>query len=163
MKSLIMKRVALAALAMVALAPGALGDDVPFARPPLEKSLDTYLISLGDIMSAAQLRHIKLWQAIKAKNWGLVNFEATLLEDGFAAAAMLYRNIPIEFVTAAAKPLEALKDGAAAKDPVKLAKSFAELTTACNACHEAGEVGFVKIQTPTSSPFTNQNFAPERK
>lgn len=163
MKNSIMKRLALAGFAVVAIAPCALGDDVPFAQPPLSKSVDSYLISLGDAMNAAQLRHIKLSQAIKAKNWGLISFEATLLEDGFAAAALLYRNIPIEFVTAVVKPLEEVKAASAAKDPTKLAKSFADLTTSCNACHQSADVGFIKIQTPTSSPFSNQNFAPEHK
>ena len=158
-----LKRLALAALATLATGPAALGDDVPFAQPPPSSPEAGSVVSLADIMAGAQLRHIKLWQAIRAKNWGLVAFEAALMEDSFGAAAMLYRNIPIDYVTAAAKPLGALKDAAKAGEATKMEAIFTDLTAACNACHQAAGVGFIRMETPGLSPFSNQNFAPERK
>ncbi len=37
------------------------------------------------------------------------------------------------------------------------------LTTACNSCHAAAHVSFIKVRGPTASPFSNQFFPPERK
>lgn len=156
---LIGTRLVVAALALVAAIPASLGDDVPFAQPPLAGST----LTLSDIMSGVQLRHIKLFEAIKASNFGLVQFEATLLGDSLAAAAMLYANIPIDYVTAATAPLAELKAASTKKDAAKLGSSFADLTASCNACHVAAGVAFIEIKTPSSSPFSNQNFAPKGK
>jgi len=147
---------ALAVFAALAAVPAARGDDVPFAQPGLSGSP----AALSDIMAGVQLRHIKLWQAIKARNFPLVAFETTLIAESLREAAMLYRNIPIDSVLAATTPLVALKDAATAKDPAGLAAHFDQLTAACNACHVAAEIGFVKITRPSALPFSNQDFAP---
>ncbi len=148
---------------MAAAGAAALCDNVPFAQSPPTNPEEGSVTTLGDIMAGAQLRHIKLWQAIRSKNWDLVSFEATLIEDSLANAAMLYRNIPIDYVTAAAKPLGELRDAAKIKSEAKMEATFMDLTAACNACHQAAGVGFIRIETPGLSPFSNQNFAPERK
>ena len=36
---------------------------------------EAYVPALGDIMSATQLRHIKLWFAGKLQNWDLASYE----------------------------------------------------------------------------------------
>lgn len=144
------------ALAALAAAVGARGDDVPFAQPPLSGSP----VALADIMTGVQLRHIKLWEAIRGGNPRLVDFEATLIGDSLARAALLYSNIPIEYVLAAGRPLVELKSAAAAKDAGRLEAQFGQLTDACNACHVAANIPFVEIKTPSSSPFSNQRFAP---
>lgn len=150
-----------AALAAVSMGALALADDVPFARSV--RPGESYLMSLADIMTFVQLRHIKLGEAISAGNAPLAAFEARLMADNLVASAMLYQAIPIEFVEAAAKPLVALQDPVAQKDPAKAKLAFANLTTACNACHQAAGVGFITIAPPKSSPFGNQIFAPVAK
>ncbi|MEJ0095750.1 MAG: hypothetical protein WDN46_20780 [Methylocella sp.] len=157
-----MKRLAFFALFGIAAALPALGDDVPFAEPspPMPGAATAYPASLSDIMTGAQLRHIKLWEAIKAKNWDLANFEMKQIQANLAKAAMLYSNIPMEFVDSAMKPLIGLQQAVASKDETRAARSFADLTDACNMCHEAAGIGFVVIHTPTASPFSNQKFAP---
>jgi hypothetical protein len=150
---------ALAAFAALAAVPTARGDDVPFAQPGLSGSP----VTLSDIMAGVQLRHIKLWEAIKGKNFPLVQFETTLIAESLGEAAMLYRNIPIDDVLAATKPLVGLKDAATAKDAARLQTLFTELTTACNACHSAADISFIEIKTPSLSPFSNQRFAPGGK
>ncbi len=47
-----------------------------------------------------------------------------------------------------------------AKDSSAFIAGFRQLTSACNACHESFHVGFIKIQTPTASPFSDQGFSP---
>ncbi len=146
---------ALAAFAALVAVPAARGDDTLFARPRLSGSP----IPLADIMIGVQLRHVKLWQATKAQNFQLVRFEATLMRESLANAAMLYSHIPIDNVTSATTTLVA----ATAKDATNLAALFDQLTTACNACHTAAEIPFIEIKTPSSSPFTDQDFAPDDK
>ncbi len=105
------------ALAIATVVP-AFGNDVPFAAPPPQhpgQASETYSGSLGDIMISTQLRHIKLWYAGKAANWGLVKYELQQMKDAFDKAAVLYRNIPIEYVIAVEKPLIALYEDADAK------------------------------------------------
>ena len=42
-------------------------------------------------------------------------------------------------------------------------KGFNALTAACNACHQGIGRGFVVIQVPTVSPFSDQSFAPPKR
>ncbi len=164
MMSIALKRLVPAVCAALAGIPAALGDDVPFAQAPLGATAGGGApSSLSDIMAGVQLRHIKLWEAIKAKNFALVEFEARLMTDTLGAAALLYHSIPIEHVQTAAKPLIDLQDAQTLRDPAKAQARFADLTAACNACHQAAGVGFIAIKTPASSPFSNQNFTPEQK
>lgn len=151
-----------AALAMITVLP-AFGDEVPFAAPPLPLpgQTSTSVVSLADIMGQIQLRHIKLWDAIKFKNWGLLDYELQQTKDGLTDAAILYRNIPVEYVASAVTPLTLLQEAAKAKDISKLKRGFDELTAACNTCHRAAGVAFILIKTPASSPFSDQEFAPK--
>jgi len=152
------------ALAIMVAVP-ARSDDVPFATPPLSNARQpaTSVANLGDIMGKIQLRHIKIWYAIKFKNWQLLDYELEQVKDSFNNAVVLYHNIPVEYIIAVDEPLVALQKAAKLKDGSKLSQGFADLTAACNSCHKAGEVGFISIITPTSSPFTDQQLVPKEK
>ncbi len=156
-----MRAIALSAMiAVTAIAPAS-SDDVPFAAPPPRVAGQPdapVLASLGDLMGFVQMRHIKLWYAGKSENWGLARYELAQLEDTLSRAAMRYVNIPVEYIMKAGKPLGEMRDAAAAKDAGKFIRGYAELTAACNACHTAGEVGFIHIQPPTASPYSDQAF-----
>ncbi len=152
------------AMAIFTAAP-ALSGEVPFAAPPLALpgQPGTPVAGLGDIMGKIQFRHIKLWYAIKYRNWALMDYELDQIKDSFNNAVILYRNIPIEFIAAADGPLAALQKAAKLKDGSKLERDFAGLTAACNSCHMAGDAGFIVIKTPTSFPFSDQDAAPKGK
>ncbi len=152
------------AIALIPAAP-ALGGEVPFAAPPLtvQGQPEKPLPALGDIMGKIQFRNIKLWYAIKERNWGLMDYELDQIKDGFNNAVILYRNIPVEFIAAADEPLSALQKAAKLKDGSKLERDFAALTAACNSCHKAADVGFIVIKTPTSFPFSDQEAGPKGK
>ena len=137
------------------------GDDVPFAAPPLPRSGEpevSNLVSLGDIMGETQLRHIKLWYAGSSGSWELAHYEIDRITESLTRAAILYSNIPIEYVKSAADPLTGMRDAVATKNVEGFIRSYTDLTAACNACHVAGQVGFIRIQTPTSSPFSDEVF-----
>jgi hypothetical protein len=110
-------------------------------------------------MGKIQFRHIKLWEAIKHRNWELLDYELGQIKDSFGNAVILYRNIPVEFIAAAGKPLTDMQKAALAKDSSQLERGYTELTAACNNCHKAAGAGFIVIKTPASSPFSDQDFS----
>ncbi|WP_395666913.1 hypothetical protein [Methylocella sp.] len=122
-----------------------------------------YSISLADLMGFIQQRHMRLSLAADAKNWPLVAFEAHLLNQTLASAAVYYSNIPIDYVVAAATPIGKIEAEALAGEGAKVQDLLDQATAACNACHTAAEIAFVKIVRPASSPFANQDFSPAGK
>ena len=142
---------------------GLLGPSV-MAQSNLEanKSNEPYVPRLGDIMSGVQTRHIKLWFAGKAANWELAALELRLLKAGLLEAALLYEGIPVSNVTTMSKPIQSLSDAVDARDGKGFAKAFGELTSGCNGCHQSMRRGFVTIEQPTDSPFSDQSFAPKK-
>jgi hypothetical protein len=124
---------------------------------------EQYVPRLGDIMNAIQFRHMKLWFAGKALNWELAAYELRQLESGLMEAATLYAGIPATNVTRMTGPAQSVADAIEAKDSRLFAKSFAEFTDGCNACHQSIGRGFIVMRVPTESPFNNQAFPPQAK
>ena len=149
---------------MVALA--LVGASGAFAAAQDLKAPDTgeYVPRLGDIMSAAQTRHQKLWMAAKAQNWELAAFELRQLKTSLVDAALLYSGIPISNVTTLEKPLQSVSDAITAKDGRMFAKALGDLTEGCNSCHRSMKRSFVVIKVPADQqPFGNQQFSPQGK
>ena len=124
-------------------------------------STQPYVPRLGDIMNAAQTRHMKLWFAGKSANWDLAAYEIRQLKMSLAEAALLYEGIPVTNVTTMVEPLRALADGIEAKDARRFIKSYGDLTDRCNGCHQSMGRGFIFMRVPEVSPFADQRFAPE--
>jgi hypothetical protein len=133
-----------------------------FLAPLAVAQQDAYMPRLGDIMGAIQLRHIKLWFAGKLGNWELADYEVGQIKASLEGAAEFYRGIPVEYVTNTADPIQSIGAAIEAKDSTKFAEAFGDLTVACNACHQGIDRGFIVIQAPTASPFTDQSFAPRK-
>ena len=115
-----------------------------------------------------QSRHLKLGYAALAKNWPLADYETKLMERSFAEAAHEYPtvgNLPLaDLVRATSTPaLDEVAQAVAKRDQTAFFVAFKKLTNACNSCHETSRVGFIVIEPPTSSPFSNQNFEPGAK
>jgi hypothetical protein len=121
---------------------------------------EQYAPRLADIMNAAQVRHLKLYFAGRARNWQLAVFEARQLRANLAEAATLYSDIPVSNMTTLASRLQSLDDAIEAKNSQKFAGAFAELTGGCNECHQSMERPFIVMRVPTDQPFSNQLFAP---
>ncbi len=155
-----MYRLALSAALAIAAVGGARAQDVPFAAPPRLNAVPTNetVPALSDIMGKIQVRHIKLWHAMGGKNWPLLAYELAKTKDAFGSAVILYRNIPTELIVSAAEPVNAMLDAAEKKDIAKLQRAYADLTTACNSFHQAAQVPFIRIKTPTAGPFGDQKF-----
>ena len=116
---------------------------------------------LVEVMSLAQLQHLKLRHAGKAGNWDLAAYELRQLTNSLAEAAMFYPAIPVSNVTTMKEPLLSIADAIAAADSRKFAVSMRGLTDGCNACHKSMGRGFIAISVPTGGqPPANQIFSP---
>jgi hypothetical protein len=109
-------------------------------------------------MGVTQLRHIKLWYAGRAGNWQLTKYELARISESLIRAALLYTNIPVEYVNAANQSLGRLNEAAGAKSSERFERGYSELAMACNACHVAGNVGFIRMKTPVFSPFNDEEY-----
>jgi hypothetical protein len=132
-----------------------------------EPAKESYASGLGEIMSLQQMRHLKLWFAGAAKNWPLADYELDELKEGFDDVIKFFpvkddMKIADMAQSTAVPVLDDVKKAIDAKDGTKFAAAFDKLTAACNACHEATNHGFIVIQRPTSSPYTNQSFTPKK-
>jgi len=123
---------------------------------------------LGEIMTLQQMRHLKLWLAVQAGNWGLADYELDELKEGFEDITKYYPtkdDVPTGTMAEAivGKEVAELAKLIEAKDKKNFVSAFDRLTASCNACHQASKKEFIRIQRPTGNPYTNQAFAPARK
>jgi len=124
---------------------------------------DRFAPRLADIMSTAQLRHMKLWFAGEAPNWELAAFELGQLKASLVEAASLYPGIPVSNVTTMAASVQSLAEAIAAKDSHNFATAYGDLTVGCNTCHQSLGREFIVMRVPTASPFSDQVFPPQAK
>jgi hypothetical protein len=153
-----LRGIIVALLAVGSLVPAAIAESNLQAT-----TSEPYVPRLGDIMNAIQTRHIKLWFAGKAANWDLAAYELRQLKAGLLEAAVLYEGIPVSNVTTMTAPAQSIADAIDAKSGERFVKAAGELTDGCNACHKSMGRAFVVVQAPTSSPFSDQSFAPQKK
>ncbi len=128
---------------------------------------ESYEPGLGEFMTATQLRHAKLWIAGKQNNWDLAAYEIDEIKEGLEDAARLhptFDGVPVaEMINTIINPrIEELEKAVRAKSSTKFMVAFDELTSGCNSCHAGANKPFIRMQRPTESPLTNQNFAPEK-
>ena len=147
----------------VAVGTAGLSSPAPVAEPP------AYRLTISDLMTAViQPRHIKLWLAGQAADWAYAEYETGNLGGAFgrlAEAVPTYRDLATaDMLSAFTKPqLAALESAVKAKDQRAFVSAYEGLTLGCNQCHEATGHPTVVIQTPGSSSFPDQVFAPAPK
>jgi hypothetical protein len=133
------------------------------------KSAAPYHPGLGELMTAfVQPRHIKLGLAGSAQNWPYAAYELGELSKTFEDVAKLvpkHGNLLVpEMIAATVKPpIAVLGAVIKAKDAAAFAKAYADLTAACNACHQAAGHPMIVIQVPAGSAFPDQDFRPPEK
>lgn len=133
-----------------------------------EQQLDTsdqFVPGLGEIMAQSANRHAKLWFAGQAKNWELAAYEVDELHEGFEDAAKYHpthkhikQPVPELIARFMDKPLAGLELAIKDKNQQAFNSSFDQLTSACNACHQATSFGFNQVSVPQFNPFANQKF-----
>jgi hypothetical protein len=153
--------VALVAFATLANAQDNKQDNKPDGKPTDQANApEPYQPGLGEIMALQQMRHIKLWFAGNASNWPLADYEIGELKEGFEDVGSQLGNDIIEQHVGA--PLVALQKAVDGKNHGAFVTAFDKLSAGCNACHHALDHAFIAIQRPTSLPYSNQSFAPQK-
>ena len=138
----------------------------PTAVSQVASAQADYHPSMGDLMTMAiQPRHIKLHLAGAQQNWSYAGYELGELRNAFARTARTiptYRTVDTANMTAAVTEasLVAVEQAIKARSPTQFAVAYAQLTRACNACHEALHHAEVVIQVPAAAMFPDQKFEP---
>ena len=130
------------------------------AKPAPAEDSAAGLPGLGEIMTLQQLRHIKLWFAGKAGNWPLADYEVGELGEGFDDVDKQLGGGTVDKMVG--EPMKALQKAIDDKNRTAFTAAFDQLTAGCNSCHHTLDHGFIAIQRPTSLPYSNQNFAPQK-
>jgi hypothetical protein len=113
-----------------------------------------YLPSISDLMIATiQPRHERLWRAGQDGNWEFAAYELGNLHGAFdrlGHAHPVTQNIsfPEMIASVTEQPFKELKSAIQSKDATAFAKAYADLTAACNSCHQALNHGVVEIVVP---------------
>jgi len=158
-----MRKFSMFCLLMVASAgsTGVLGQD--------GSATPSYRPGLGDLMTmTVQPRHLKLGLAGQERNWAFAAYELHELEESLERVARAWprwRQVDIAATIGATTtaPMASVSDAIKARDVARFTDAYGRLTETCNACHQSSNVGMIVIQVPKSSPFTNQDFRPQRQ
>lgn len=115
---------------------------------------------IGEIMALQQMRHIKLWFAGSGANWPLADYEIDELKEGFDDVNQVLGGDTVE--NAVGSRIAAIERAVEAKDRAAFTSAFDTLTAGCNSCHHLLDRAFIVIQRPTSLPYSDQLFAPQK-
>lgn len=126
-----------------------------------------YLPSISDMMIATiQPRHERLWRAEQNGNWQFATYELGNLKGAFTRLGHAHPlqgdiSLPDMIASVTEQPFIALESAVKAKDTTAFAKAYADLTDACNSCHQALNHGVVEIRVP--DPTSASDLSAERK
>jgi hypothetical protein len=136
----------------------------PEARAPAQTT--SYLPSISDFMIATiQPRHIRLWLAAQNKNWDFAAYELGNLKGAFNRLGRAHptsNDVPLQdmITSVTEQPFEDINKAIRSKDGTGFLKAYGDLTSACNACHQAMNHGAVVIRVPPNAFVPDQDFTP---
>jgi hypothetical protein len=113
-----------------------------------------YLPSISDLMIATiQPRHERLWRAGQDGSWEFAAYELGNLHGAFDRLGHAHPtehdiSFPDMIASVTEQPFKQLKSAIQSKDAAAFAKGYADLTDACNSCHQALNHGAVEIVVP---------------
>jgi hypothetical protein len=129
------------------------------SSPPA--SATGYLPSVSDLMIATiQPRHERLWQAQHRHDWEFAAYELHNLHGAFERLGHTHptvenTSLPDMIASVTDQPFSELKSAVEAKDDTAFAKAYADLTDACNSCHQALNHGAVVIGVPDGASMSD--------
>ncbi|MBI5903184.1 MAG: hypothetical protein HZB84_06855 [Deltaproteobacteria bacterium] len=121
---------------------------------------------LGEVMGVIQQHHAKLYNSAKARNWALAEYQIDEIKEGLETSVRLYpqfkevKELSVLVPAATKDGLENLSKAVRNRDIDEFFTAYNSLTNSCNACHNAANRGFIVIQAPAASEFSNQKFEP---
>ena len=122
-----------------------------------------YLPSISDLMIATiQPRHERLWQAEQDGNWRLAAYELGNLRGAFDRVGRAHPSehdisFPDMITSVTAQPFKELNSAIQSKDGTAFAKAYADLTDACNSCHQALNHSVVEVRVPDRTSASDLN------
>ncbi len=125
-----------------------------------------YTPSLAVVMELIQVSYFKLWLAGNLRNWPLTEYELSQMRVTLQDARALFPNDLKADTSTILQSAEEFRDAINTKDGKKFDSAFRRFTSACNSCHEAVGLEFIKIRVPVrspmmTSPLSGQSFAPK--
>jgi hypothetical protein len=145
--------IAATALLAMGLATSSSSAAAPEGTPSPQAS--EYLPSISDLMIATiQPRHERLWRAQQDENWEFAAYELGNLHGAFDRLGHAHPiehdvSFPDMIASVTEQPFKELKSAIQSKDVTAFTKAYAELTDACNSCHQALNHGVVAIAVPS--------------
>jgi hypothetical protein len=122
-----------------------------------------YLPSISDLMIATiQPRHERLWRAGQDENWDFAAYELGNLHGAFNRLGQAHptehdTSLPDMIASVTKQPFKELDSAIQSKDSAAFAKAYADLTDACNSCHQALNHGVVNIRVPSRTSVSDMN------
>jgi hypothetical protein len=122
-----------------------------------------YVPSISDMMIATiQPRHERLWRAEQNGNWEFATYELGNLKGAFTRLGHAHPvqgdiSLPDMIASVTEQPFKALESAVKSKDATAFTKAYADLTDACNSCHQALNHGAVEIRVPDQTSASDLN------
>jgi len=122
-----------------------------------------YLPSISDLMIATiQPRHERLWQAEQGGNWEFAAYELGNLRGAFDRLGRAHPSehdisFPDMITSVTEQPFKELNSAIQSKDGTAFAKAYADLTAACNSCHQALNHSVVEVRVPNRTSTSDLN------
>jgi hypothetical protein len=153
-----------------AAAPPTVGTPGAAASPAMPPAPTAFAPGFDDLMTMlVQPRHIKLYYAGTQRNWELAAAESRDLRAALKRIVSVLptyqgNDVDAAIVSIISPRIDRVDAAIAAADPNQFAAAYADLTTACTACHTYLEHPFIVIKVPddpTASPaYADQDFRP---
>jgi hypothetical protein len=122
-----------------------------------------YLPSISDLMIATiQPRHERLWRAGQDGDWDFAAYELGNLHGAFIRLGQAHPTVnnislPDMIASVTEQPFKELNSAIRSKDRAAFDKAYADLTGACNSCHQALNHGVVNIRVPSRTSASDMN------
>jgi hypothetical protein len=106
---------------------------------------------------------VRLWIAARNADWPFAAYELGNLKGAFDRLGLAHptdHEIPLRDLISSVTttPFEDLHKAIESKDTAAFAKAYDDLTSACNACHQATNHSVVVIRAPTDASLSDQDF-----
>jgi len=122
-----------------------------------------YLPSISDLMIATiQPRHERIWRAEQDGHWEFAAYELGNLHGAFNRLGHAHPtehdiSFPDMIASVTEQPFKELNSAIQSKDATAFTKACADLTDACNSCHQAFNHGVVEIRVPNRTSASDLN------
>ena len=122
-----------------------------------------YLPSISDLMIATiQPRHERLWRTGQDGDWDFAAYELGNLHGAFIRLGQAHPtehniSLPDMIASVTEQPFKELNSAIGSKDRAAFDKAYADLTGACNSCHQALNHGVVNIRVPGRTSASDMN------